>query len=46
MYVGGGNTLFPPGEFECFFPKKYTGRVGSFGLPGEGEVDKLIKGGK
>jgi polyvinyl alcohol dehydrogenase (cytochrome) len=46
VYVGGGNTLFNPIEFECFFPKKYTGSVRCFGLPGEDEVDKLIKGGK
>jgi hypothetical protein len=45
VYVGGGNTLFTPTEFECFFPKKYTGTVRSFGLPGEDEVDKLPKGG-
>lgn len=33
VYVGGGNTLFTPNEFECFFPKKYTGIVRCFGLP-------------
>ena len=44
VYVGGGNTLFSPSEFECFFPKKYTGSVQCFGLPGEDEVDKLAKG--
>jgi polyvinyl alcohol dehydrogenase (cytochrome) len=43
VYVGGGNTLFTPSEFECFFPKKYTGSVQCFGLPGEDEVDKLAK---
>ena len=35
-----------PSEFECFFPKKYTGSVQCFGLPGEDEVDKLGKGDK
>jgi polyvinyl alcohol dehydrogenase (cytochrome) len=35
VYVGGGNTLFTPSEFECFFPKKYTGGVRCFGLPDE-----------
>lgn len=45
VYVGGGNTLFTPTEFECFFPKKYTGTVRCFGLPGEDEVDKLSKNG-
>lgn len=42
VYVGGGNTLFSPSPFESFFPKKYTGTVRCFGLPGEDEVDKLI----
>lgn len=43
VYVGGGNTLFGPSEFECFFPKKYTGSVQCFGLPGRDEVDKLVE---
>jgi outer membrane protein assembly factor BamB/dienelactone hydrolase len=33
VYVGGGNTLWASGEFECFFPKQYTGSVRCFGLP-------------
>jgi dienelactone hydrolase len=37
VYVGGGNTLFTPGEYECFFPKQYTGSVRCFGLPDEGD---------
>ncbi len=36
VYIGGGNTLFTPSEFECFLPKQYTGSVRCFGLPGEG----------
>ncbi len=44
VYVGGGNTLLTPSEFESFFPKKYTGSVRCFGLPGEDEVDALGKG--
>lgn len=44
VYVGGGNTLWNAGEFECFFPKKYTGSIQCFGLPEEDEVDRLIKG--
>jgi glucose dehydrogenase len=40
VYVGGGNTLFSPSEFECFFPKKYAGSVQCFGLPGEDEALK------
>jgi outer membrane protein assembly factor BamB len=35
VYVGGGNTLWSPSEYECYFPKKYTGSVTCFGLPGE-----------
>ncbi len=42
VYVGGGNTLWTPSEFECFFPKQYTGSVRCFGLTGKDEVDELI----
>ena len=38
VYVGTGNTLFTPSDFEAFFPKKYTGVLYSFGLPGEDEM--------
>jgi outer membrane protein assembly factor BamB len=38
VYVGSGNTLWSPGDYECFFPKKYTGSVRCFGLPGDGET--------
>jgi outer membrane protein assembly factor BamB/dienelactone hydrolase len=41
VYVGGGNTLWSPGEYECFFPKQYTGSVRCFGLPDEAPADKL-----
>ena len=41
VYVGTGNTLFNPYDFEAFFPKKFTGIVYSFGLPGEDEVSRL-----
>ena len=33
VYVGGGNVLWTPADFECFFPKQYTGGVRCFGLP-------------
>jgi outer membrane protein assembly factor BamB len=46
VYVGGGNTLWTAADFECFFPKQYTGSVRSFGLPGEDEVDRLGRGKK
>ncbi len=40
VYVGGGNTLFTPSAFECFLPKKYSGSVQCFGLPGANDVEK------
>jgi polyvinyl alcohol dehydrogenase (cytochrome) len=43
VYVGTGNTLFSP-YFEGYFPKKYTGVVYSFGLPGEDEVSHMGQG--
>lgn len=43
VYVGTGNTLFNPYDFEAFFPKKYTGTLHSFGLPGEDEVGRMGK---
>jgi outer membrane protein assembly factor BamB len=45
VYVGGGNTLWTPSEYECFFPKQYTGSVRCFGLPRRDEIDEL-KGGQ
>jgi polyvinyl alcohol dehydrogenase (cytochrome) len=44
VYVGTGNTLFSAGDYEAFFPKKYTGVLYSFGLPGEDEVDRMGSG--
>ena len=44
VYVGTGNTLFNPQDSEAFFPKKYTGILYSFGLPGEDEVSGLSSG--
>jgi outer membrane protein assembly factor BamB len=41
VYVGTGNTLFTQSDTEGFFPKKYTGVLYSFGLPGEDEVSRL-----
>jgi outer membrane protein assembly factor BamB len=32
VYIGGGNTLWNAGDFECYFPKQYTGSVRCFGL--------------
>jgi outer membrane protein assembly factor BamB len=44
IYVGTGNTLFTPNDYEAFFPKKYTGVLYSFGLPGEDEVSRMGAG--
>jgi len=38
VYIGGGNTLYNPNEFECFFPKQYTGCVRCFGLPAKDQT--------
>ncbi|MEX2120746.1 MAG: PQQ-binding-like beta-propeller repeat protein [Pirellulales bacterium] len=46
VYVGTGNTLFSPADYEAFFPKQYTGVLLSFGLPGEDEVSRLGSGGE
>jgi polyvinyl alcohol dehydrogenase (cytochrome) len=44
VYVGTGNTLFSPMDYEVFFPKKYNGVLYSFGLPGPDEVSQLRAG--
>jgi outer membrane protein assembly factor BamB len=44
VYVGTGNTLFSPMDYEAFFPKRYSGVLHSFGLPGEDEVSQLGAG--
>jgi polyvinyl alcohol dehydrogenase (cytochrome) len=44
VYVGTGNTLFTRSNSEAFFPKRYTGVLYSFGLPGEDEVSRLGAG--
>jgi outer membrane protein assembly factor BamB len=44
VYVGTGNTLFSPADEEAFFPKKATGVLYSFGLPGADEVSRLGAG--
>jgi polyvinyl alcohol dehydrogenase (cytochrome) len=44
VYVGTGNTLFTPVDFEAYFPKKSTGVLYSFGLPGEDEIARLGAG--
>ena len=46
VYVGTGNTQFTPADYETFLPKKYTGVLYSFGLPGEDEVSRLGAGGE
>jgi len=44
VYVGTGNTLFTPADYEAFLPKKYTGILYSFGLPGDDEVSRMGAG--
>jgi polyvinyl alcohol dehydrogenase (cytochrome) len=44
VYIGTGNTQFSPADYETFLPKKYTGVLYSFGLPGEDEVSRLGAG--
>ena len=44
VYVGTGNTLFSPMDYEAFFPKKSTGVLYSFGLPGDDEVGRMGTG--
>ncbi len=43
VYVGGGNTFWNASEFECFFPKQYTGAVHCFGLPEKGAAAARTK---
>jgi outer membrane protein assembly factor BamB len=44
VYVGTGNTLFNAADYESFLPKKYTGVLYSFGLPGDDEVSRMGTG--
>jgi outer membrane protein assembly factor BamB len=44
VYIGTGNMLFNPSDRDAFFPKRYTGVLYSFGLPGQDEVSRLGEG--
>jgi polyvinyl alcohol dehydrogenase (cytochrome) len=44
VYIGTGNTLLSPLEFDNYFPKQRTGVVYSFGLPGDDEVGQMGSG--
>ena len=45
VYVGTGNILFSPFDTkEGYFPKRLTGTLYSFGLPGKDEVERLGAG--
>ena len=45
VYVGSGNVLFSPFDpKEAYFPKRLTGTLYSFGLPGKDEVDRMGDG--
>jgi len=35
VYIGTGNTLFTPLDFEAYFPKAESGTLHCFGLPGD-----------
>ncbi len=42
VYVGGGNTLWNESEYECYFPKQYTGSLRCFGLPTRAPEKKQV----
>ena len=44
VYIGTGNTVFIRKSFEGYFPKKDTGVLYSFGLPGKDVVDRMGEG--
>jgi polyvinyl alcohol dehydrogenase (cytochrome) len=45
VFVGTGNILFAPFDSrEAYFPKRLTGTLYSFGLPGKDEMDEMGKG--
>jgi polyvinyl alcohol dehydrogenase (cytochrome) len=41
VFVGSGNTLWSASPSEDFFPKRFTGTLYSFGLPGTDEIDRI-----
>ena len=45
VYVGSGNLLFAPFDAkEAYFPKRFTGTLYTFGLPGKDEVERMGEG--
>ena len=45
VYVGSGNLLFAPFDAkEAYFPKRLTGTLYSFGLPGKDAVERMGEG--
>jgi polyvinyl alcohol dehydrogenase (cytochrome) len=44
VYAGSGNTLFNAPDFEAYLPKRYSGTLFSFGLPGEDEISRMGAG--
>jgi polyvinyl alcohol dehydrogenase (cytochrome) len=44
VYVGAGNILVTPSANEDYFPKKYTGAVYSYGLPGHDAITRMGAG--
>ena len=44
VYSGSGNTQLSPTPEEAFFPKRYSGTLYCFGLPGDDEVSRMGSG--
>ena len=44
VYIGTGNTHFRNGPEEAYFPKRPTGILYSFGLPGEDQISQMGAG--
>ncbi|MEO2045364.1 MAG: ThuA domain-containing protein [Pirellulales bacterium] len=44
VYVGTGNTHFEDGPAEAYFPKRDTGVLYCFGLPGDDAIDRVGDG--
>ena len=44
VYSGSGNSLWINEWYEDYFPKRYSGTLFSFGLPGEDEIARMGEG--
>ncbi len=43
IYVGSGNTLFTPADADAYFPKRATGTLFCYGLPGADAVSGIAE---